>query len=397
MFTRPVAQEVLRRTREPRRFIQVLAGPRQSGKTTLASQVIAGLECRNHYASADGLAVKDPAWVADQWETARSQAAGDDQNRGSVLFLDEVQKVTGWSEAVKRLWDEDTMSGLPVRVVILGSSPLLVARGLSESLAGRFEVIRIGHWSYAEMREAFGWGLEQYVYFGGYPGSATLVEDEARWRRYILDSLVETTVSRDVLLMTRVDKPALLRSLFELGCHYSGQVLSYQKMIGQLQDAGSTVTLAHYLQLLQGAGLVAGLAKYSGREVRQRASSPKLLVLNTALMSAMSGMSFAEARRDTESWGRRVESAVGATLANGVAGTDVKLSYWAGRNREVDFVLGRGSRLAAIEVKSGRRRTNLPGMAAFCQQFEVKRKLLVGAQGMPLEEFLLTPPTAWVE
>jgi len=270
----------------------------------------------------------------------------------------------------------------------IGSAPLLIERGLTESLAGRFEVIRVPHWSFAEMREAFGWTIEQYVYFGGYPGSAPLIGEPARWRSYIVDSLIETTISRDILLMTRVDKPALLRRLFQLGCAYSGQILSYQKMLGQLQDAGNTVTLAHYLELLEGAGMVMGLMKYSHGQVRQKGSSPKLQVLNTALMAAQGGKTFEEVRGSGDEWGRYVESSVGAHLVNTSAGAGLAVTYWRERNHEVDFVLQRGTECVAIEVKSGRRRESLPGMAAFAKHFSPKKTLLVGAQGIALEELL---------
>jgi len=264
---------------------------------------------------------------------------------------------------------------------------MLMQQGLTESLAGRFEIIPITHWSFTEMRDAFGWDVDRYLYFGGYPGAVALIQDQERWRRYIIDSLIETTVSRDVLLMRRVDKPALLRRLFELGCLYSGQVLSYQKMLGQLQDAGNTTTLAHYLNLLEGAGLIMGLQKYAGQKVRQRASSPKLLALNTGLISALSTLSFEEAKKQSEFRGRLVESSVGAVLANGIRGRSLELSYWSSRNREVDFVLSLGDTIIAIEVKSGRKKMSLPGLEAFSKEFTVKRKLLVGAHGIPLEDF----------
>lgn len=311
--------------------------------------------------------------------------------------MDEIQKVSGWSETVKRLWDEDTASGHQLKVLLLGSSPLLMKAGLTESLAGRFEIVPITHWSYGEMREGFGYELDQYLVFGGYPGAAELINDAPRWKRYILDSLVETTISRDILLMTRVHKPELLRRLFELGCHYSGQVLSYQKMLGQLQDAGNTTTLAHYLDLLGKSGLVLGLSKYAGEQFRRRASSPKLLVLNTALMTASLPVPPGKIREDAELWGRLVETAVGAHLANASPVEDIGVYYWRERNREVDFVLERGETIAAIEVKSTAKRTFLPGVAEFCRQFDVKRKILVGGQGIPLDEFLLTPPGSWVE
>ena len=393
MFKRPIHGMLMERMSESRRFMQILYGPRQTGKTTLAHQVMGDLEIPSHYASADEPTLKDRTWIEQQWEIARLKV---ESAKNALFVMDEAQKIDGWSETVKRLWDEDTAKGLPLHVMLLGSSPLLVQRGLTESLAGRFEVIPVTHWSFAEMREAFDWGLDEYIFFGGYPGGADLINDQKRWSNYIKDALIETTISRDILLMTRVDKPALLRRLFELGCSYSGQILSYQKMLGQLQDAGNTTTLAHYLNLLEGAGLLAGLSKYAGQRVRQRGSSPKLLVLNTALMTAQSQLNLGEAKQDTDFWGRLVESAIGAALMNGLRGENIELFYWSSRNREVDFVLSRRKSLVALEVKSGRRKVTLPGIEAFSTEFRVTKKLLVGAQGIPVEDFLLTPPPKWL-
>ena len=396
MFQRPICNILLGRIHEPRRFIQALAGPRQTGKTTLAKQTMELLDIPNHYASADEPALKDSIWIEQQWEVARTKLRLDTSFKKALFVLDEVQKITGWSETVKRLWDEDSANDLPLYVIVLGSSPLLVQRGLTESLAGRFEIIPVTHWSFDEMNRAFGWDVDQYVFYGGYPGASELIQDHQRWSNYIIDSLIETTISRDILLMRRVDKPALLRRLFELGCTYSGHILSYQKMLGQLHDAGNTTTLAHYLNLLEGAGLIAGLPKYAGQKVRQRASSPKLQVLNTALLTAPSQLTLNEAKQDPEFWGRLVESAVGAALANGTRGKGIELFYWASRNKEVDFVLRRAKNLTVIEVKSSRRKTSLPGVEAFSREFRVKRKLLVGAQGIQLKEFLLTPTEQWL-
>lgn len=391
-FQRPYAAELRRRLAEPRRLIQVVAGARQVGKTTLVQQVVETAKVPVRFASADEPTLRGAGWIAQQWEAARL-AAGPE---GAILVLDEVQKAVNWSESVKRLWDEDTRARRPIKVVLLGSAPLLVQQGLTESLAGRFEVLRLPHWSFAEMRAAFDFSLDQYVYFGGYPGAAPLGGEPDRWRRYILDALVETTIARDVLLLTRVDKPALLRRLYELGCRYSGQVLSYTKMVGQLHEAGNTTTLAHYLELLGGAGLLTGLSKFSGRVVRQRASSPKLQVLNTALMSAQSGLSPEETREDREFWGRLVESVIGAHLANAAAVGECELFYWRDGNYEVDFVVRAGRAVTAIEVKSGRSRDRQPGLAAFAEAFKPKRTLLVGGDGIPVEEFLLQPVTHWV-
>ncbi|MEW6073966.1 MAG: ATP-binding protein [Planctomycetota bacterium] len=394
-FIRPLGAELASRLAEPRRFLQVVAGARQVGKTTLVTQVVARCGLPHRFASADEATLRGPEWIEAQWNVARRlvEEAG---APGALLVLDEVQKVPGWSEAVKRQWDADSRARRPLRVVLLGSAPLLVQHRLTESLAGRFEMLRLPHWSFAEMREAFGWTLEQFLYFGAYPGAAPLAGQPDRWSRYVRDSLIETTISRDVLLLTRVDKPALLRRLFELGCRYSGQVLSYTKMLGQLQEAGNTTTLAHYLDLLAGAGMLVGLPKYAGGAARQRGSSPKLQVLNTALLTAQSGLAPAAARADGGFWGRLVESAVGAHLGNVAVTGASELFYWRDRNREVDFVVRAGRTLTAIEVKSGRSRDTQPGLAAFARAFPPARVLLVGGDGIPVEEFLLRPAEHWV-
>ncbi len=392
-FLRPQSAVLAARLAEPRRFIQVVAGPRQVGKSTLVQQVTDTLALPVRQASADEPTLRGADWIAQQWEAARLSIDGAE---GAVLVLDEIQKIPGWSETVKRLWDEDTRAKRRLKVVLLGSAPLLIAQGLTESLAGRFEMLPLSHWSYAEMRAAFGWPVDAYVFYGGYPGAAPLIGEPARWARYVLDSLIETSISRDVLLLTRVDKPALLRRLFELACRYSGQVLSYTKMLGQLQDAGNTTTLAHYLELLAGAGMVCGLPKYAGDAARSRGSSPKLQVLNTALMTATSGYTLAEARADREFWGRLVESAVGAHLANAAMRGECALHYWRERNHEVDFVVQAGRRLTAIEVKSGRAPQAHPGTAAFVQAFRPKRALLVGGDGIALDDFLMQPVAHWV-
>ena len=397
MYKRPVLKEILSRFSEPRQFIQVLSGPRQAGKTTLAMQIMDTLQWVGNYASADEPVLKGAVWIEQQWEIVRGKIhSGKEADRG-ILVLDEIQKLPQWSETVKRLWDEDTAASRNIFVLILGSSPLLIQKGLTESLAGRFEINHITHWSFKEMRAAFDLTIDEYIYYGGYPGAAGLLHDRQRWANYITESLIETTISKDILLMTRVDKPALLRNLFELGCFFSGRIISYQKMVGQLQDAGNTTTLAHYLNLLEGAGLLAGLSKYAGNQARRRASSPKLLVLNTGLMTAASALDMPAARKDAEFWGHLAESAVGAFLYNATVGKNIDLYYWAGRNRELDFALARGGALVAIEVKSSARRMRLPGIIEFSNQFPVKRKLLVGRQGIPVEEFMGADVDTWFE
>ena len=399
VYRRPVYDEILERAHEPRAFIQVLAGPRQVGKTTLARQVMGAIGIPAHFASADAPDPEDIGWIYTQWAIGR-QAARNGGRAGGLLVLDEVQKIRDWSDVVKQLWDEDTASGVPLRVMLLGSAPLLVRQGLSDSLAGRFEVIRVTHWTFAEMRDAFGWDLDAYLFFGGYPGAAPLIKRQERWEEYILDAIVETNLSRDILLLNRVEKPALLRQLFRLACSYSGQVLSYNKMLGTLTDAGNTVTLAHYLELLGGAGMVTGIGKYSGSAIRRRASSPKLLALNTALMTATARTSFARAIADHERWGRLVETAVGAHLW-AHADPD-ELGYWREGNNEVDWVVRPGKLMRsrdtpiAIEVKTGHPR-GMPGTVAFTTTHRGARSLVVGAGGIPVEDFLSAHPREWLD
>lgn len=392
-FRRAETTTLVERLHEPRRFLQVVAGPRQVGKTTLVEMALEQSGLPHHWASGDAPTAKDATWLEQQWEAGRVVAS----ERPAVLVLDEVQKAANWPETVKRLWDEDSRKRRKLRVVLLGSAPLRIQQGLTESLAGRFELIHLRQWSLPEMEAAFGWTAEQYLYFGGYPGAATLIDDQPRWQAYVRDALVETTISRDVLQVARVDKPALLRAVFDLGCRYSGRELSFTKMVGQLQDAGNTVTIAHYLQLLDAAGMLSGLQKFAGDAARRRASSPKLQVHDTGLMNALEGIDAGTARAEPEHWGRIVESAVGAHLVHAAATGSCELFYWRDGDQEVDFVLRRKRRVVAIEVKSGRRRTGLAGLGTFAERHRVHRKLLVGGDGIPVADFLRQPVTAWFE
>jgi hypothetical protein len=412
-YQRPEAETLHKRLQEPSRLMIVVAGPRQVGKTTLVRSVLATYP-PEHYSfvavdSPEALllpnndlstaptarqmaAPRDGAWLIDIWQRARTAARRSVD--GHILVLDEIQKIPRWSDTVKGLWDADRAEGLALHAVLLGSSPLLMQQGMSESLTGRFETIRLAHWSFREMADAFDFDLEDYLYFGGYPGSAPYIRDEGRWRNYVNMGLIEPSIEKDILLMTRVDKPALLRRLFHLGGRYSGQELSFTKMMGQLQDAGNTVTLAHYLDLLGNAGLIRGLQKYAGQHHRRRGSSPKLNVLNMALMSAGSGYSKDEAQADRSYRGRMVESAVGAHLCN-TATPECEVYYWRDGTNEVDFVLERGTRLVAIEVKSGAVPEKLAGMDAFVRGFGACRQLLIGDGGLPLAEFLSYPAEHW--
>lgn len=389
MYKRSLYQIILDRLLQSRTLIQIMAGPRQVGKTTLAGQIEQAMAFPVHYASADGPALRGSSWIEQQWHSCLLKIQTAEKESG-LLILDEVQKIPHWSETVKRLWDENQRRGdIELKLIILGSSTLLIRQGAMESLAGRFELIHVPHWSFKECKEAFGWNVDKYIYFGWYPGATPFIADHQRWTQYVLDSLVETTISRDIMLMSNIHKPALLRQLFELGCLYSGQILSYQKMLGQLQEAGNASTLAHYLDLLSRAGMLTGLSKFTEAPVRLKASSPKLQVLNMALITSQMLRSFEELRGDCEAWGRLTESAVGAHLVNSARGTNIEVLYWREGNKEVDFILKKGNKVTAIEVKSGKKPTSLPGIDAFAKQFCPSKILLVGSGGMSLEEFLL--------
>lgn len=385
MYKRLYFNGLMSRLNEPRRFIQSILGPRQSGKTFLIKQIINEMEMPTHYVLADEPSVRDHVWIEQQWEIGRLKTR---EFGKAILIFDEIQKIEGWSETIKYLWDTDASNNIDLRVVLLGSSPLLVQKGLTESLAGRFEIVFLPHWSFAEMRDAFGWNIDKYIYYGGYPGAASLIEDNERWRSYVNESLIETSISKDILFMKRIDKPALLKRLFHLGCEYSGQILSYQKMLGQLKDAGNTVTLAGYLDLLANAWMLCGLSKFAVQGIRRKGSSPKFQVFNNALMSAVSNISFEDAIKNRDYWGRLVESAIGSHLVNSFSGKIDCIFYWREGSDEVDFVIQKGEKILVIEVKSGRKKGSLPGMAAFAKHFKSPQQLLVGGDGIPIEEFL---------
>ncbi|OJV17727.1 MAG: AAA family ATPase [Bacteroidetes bacterium 41-46] len=390
MFERPYLKLIKPRIEEPRKFIQVILGPRQVGKTTMIAQLLSQLSIPNIYESADAISATNSVWLMQVWESARLRLKASGASE-FLIVIDEIQKIDNWSEIVKQQWDKDTRENINIKVILLGSSRLLIQKGLTESLAGRFETLYLGHWSYTEMQEAFGWNIQQYVYFGGYPGSATLINDDERWKNYIKDSLIETSISKDILMLTRVDKPALLKRLFELGCLYSGQILSYTKIIGQLQDAGNTTTLANYLKLLSDCGLLGGLEKYAGDIIRKRGSSPKLQVYNNALITSQSNDTYEKAIINPELWGRLIESSVGAHLINYTISERFNLYYWRDGNYEVDFILEKGDEVIGLEVKSGMRAESA-GMRVFAERFNPKKVLLVGTGGIPYDEFLKINP-----
>ncbi|HMT29727.1 MAG TPA: AAA family ATPase [Bacteroidia bacterium] len=387
IIQRSVYKQLINRLQEPHPLIQVLIGARQVGKSTLVRQVLEGLHRPFLFESADAVASTNQVWIEQLWNRARIESAK--HTNGFILAIDEIQKIQQWSETVKKCWDEDKANGRSFSVVLLGSSKLILQQGLTESLAGRFEMIPLSHWRYHEMQEAFDFTPEQYVWFGAYPGAAGFINDEPRWKAYIRDALADSAISKDVLMLNRVDKPALLRNLFETGSQYSGQILSYNKLMGQLQGAGNTTTLAHYLQLLTQAELLGGLEKFAVGKARRKASSPKFQTYNTALVNAYKSELFDEARQNSGLWGRAVESSIGAYLLT-FSKEDFNLYYWRERNHEVDFVLEHRNKIVALEVKTGNDVKS--GMNEFQKLFNPHKVYLIGTGGIPWQEFLKIHP-----
>jgi predicted AAA+ superfamily ATPase len=390
MFERSDLQLLKKRIEEPRRFIQVVMGPRQVGKTTLVSQLFEQLPIPGLFESTDAVGAGNSIWLEQIWEIARLKMKTL-QAEEFLLIIDEIQKISNWSETVKKLWDHDTHNKTYLKVILLGSSRLLLQQGLSESLAGRFENIYLTHWTFEEMNKAFGWDAGTYAWFGGYPGSVGLINEELRWKKYIRDSLIETSISKDILMLTRIDKPALLRNLFDMGCIFSGQVLSFTKLQGQLQDAGNTTTLSHYLKVLESAGLLCGLEKYSSTLIRKRSSSPKFQVHNNALLSAQNIRTFQEIQTNPAEWGRVVESSIGAYLVNQSIRSNFMVYYWRESNEEVDFILESRGKIIALEIKSNYSKSRT-GMQSFNRKYKPYKTYCIDKKGIPWQEFLIIDP-----
>ena len=384
-YKRPQFSAVLERMNEPRKFIQVLAGPRQVGKSTLIDQVLEECTLTHYLYNADGVDENDTDWIRRVWESARTQMDTKQQTE-AILVIDEIQKIKRWSDIVKREWDADTRNRRQLKLFLLGSSRLMLRKGLTESLAGRFELIRLGHWTLQEMEDAFGLTLDEWIYYGGYPGSASLIKDMRRWRKYIKESLVAPAIEKDIIMTSNIYKPALMKQLFELGCSYSAELLSLTKALGQLQDAGNVTTLSSYLNILNQCNLLAGLQKYANDDARRYQSVPKFQVYNNALLTAYRGTTYDKDRIDPQIWGRWVESAVGGYLLGDAEDGGYKVYYWRERSDEVDYIVASQGTAIALEVKSGRRGMN-SGLPKFCENFHPKRALVIGTDGIPFKEF----------
>ncbi len=387
-YVHPVAGILKSRLAEPRRTIQIVLGPRQVGKSWAVNGVIRELSDPYVYAIADFVSpTPGVEWITSYWHQARDKEKGGNK---VILVFDEIQKIRAWSTEIKRLWDEDSFEKRNVCVVLLGSSALMMQKGLSESLMGRFEIIWFMHWSYLECKEAFDFSLEDYLYFGGYPGGATFRHDEERWRHYIMDAVIEPVLSRDIPLLTEVRNPALLRNLFFLACHYAGQELAYRKIQGHFKDVKSVLTISGYQRMLEQTYLLLGLQKWSGKDLLRRNSSPKWVPLNSGLISAVKNFPRVEAVKDPVYWGRLVEASVGAYLINQGKMHNYEVYYWRDDKNEIDFVLRKGSKLIAIEVKTNYER-HAEQFQLFLKKFPQARVILVGPEGIKLEEFLSTP------
>ena len=386
MYKKAEYQIIKNRIEEQRKFIQVIMGPRQVGKSTVVKQVLKDCEMPYQLFSADNVPKSDNTWISTCWDAVRS-IYENDKSKPILLVIDEIQKIKNWSEAVKKEWDEDTFNDRNIKVLILGSSRVLLERGLSESLAGRFEVIRMTHWNYLEMKECFNFNLDQYLFYGGYPGIGTMIDDEERCLEYIQSSIIDATLQKDILWDTPIGKPALLRQTFELGAAYSGQMLSLTKMLGSLQDAGNTVTLSGYLRLLDESGLLCALQRYSVDNARRRASIPKFQVYNNALKTVFRPYTFVQAKADRTEWGHIFESGIGAYLVSQAYINRFEVFYWHEGNEEVDFILRKKDSIIAIEVKSNAEKSTV-GLTNFKTTFNPHRAFIVGSGGISAEEFL---------
>lgn len=394
MYHRSQYDVLMSRLAEPRQFIQVVVGPRQIGKTTLVKQVLQACHLPYLHFSADNVPAQQTGWISDCWETARARMKAENTAE-FLLVIDEIQKISQWSEAVKKEWDADNWNDVNLRVILLGSSRVLLEKGLTESLLGRFEEIRMSHWSFSEMRDAFGLSLEEYIYYGGYPGAVPLLSDNERWENYVGSSIIDATINKDILQNNVITKPALLRQTFELGAAYSSRELSLTKMLGYLTDAGNTTTLASYLQLLSSAGMLMGIQKFAFDEARKRASAPKFQVYNNALHTIYTNQSLQAAMADTKSWGMFFESAIGAHILCHAFTDNYRVFYWRDGNAEVDYVLQKKDRIVAIEVKSNNEATN-KGLQEFRTRFHPHATIVVGKAGIPAETFLSQSPTIYL-
>ena len=309
-----------------------------------------------------------------------------------VLILDEIQIIPRWSNIVKGLWDTDRREGYPLRVVILGSAPWRLMIGQNESLAGRFDSHRVTHWSLPEMTRAFGLTVEEFMFFGGYPNPFSIESEGITllpWRDYIINAILKPAIDRDIVGLTRIKNPALMRQLVDLAPRYSGQIISYNKLLGKLQDKGNATTLAGYLKLLSDASLIVGPRSILKVPAPKQNQPPKTQRFEYCTHDGYLWLFFSGGTSRPILLGRIVESAVGAHLQN-TRDTATHIHYWRrdGGKYEVDFVISRGPHLLGVEVKSGNKQVRR-GLDEFKARFDNARIMEVGpgVNAIPLNEF----------
>ncbi|PIR24996.1 MAG: hypothetical protein COX62_05900 [Deltaproteobacteria bacterium CG_4_10_14_0_2_um_filter_43_8] len=359
-FELPFVKTLHERLLEKKPKIQVILGPRQVGKTTGLLQCLKKLKQPQHYISADDVLSASSSWILEQWQAAQSKGTN------TILAIDEIQKIPQWSETIKKLWDEQThQKKNSLKIILMGSSSLQMQKGLTESLTGRFELIHVPHWNYYESNQIHKMNLQDYLKYGGYPGSYDYLKNKERWKTFLKDSIIETVIGKDILMFSQVRSPALFRQAFEILCFYPAREISYNKLLGQLQEKGNVELVKHYIELYAGAYLIKTLEKYSNKAVLRKGSSPKILPLCPALVQ------FARPE-ESEQTGRLFELAVGLECKRFPG----KLFYWRQGNNEVDYIYQEEGKLFAIEVKSGRKKTH-SGLDAFAKQFKKVHPLII--------------------
>jgi uncharacterized protein len=358
----PVIDELNHNLVNSPQFLQVILGPRQVGKTTSVLLFLKSYQTTHHYVSADKVFGKGHEWLLENWQKARTDSA--------LLVIDEIQKIENWSEVVKKLWDEEKLRAKPIKCILLGSSSLDIQKGLTESLTGRFQLLRMHHWNAQESARGFDISFEDYLQIGGYPGSYAFSNDRKQWVDYIQHSVIETVIEKDILLNHTVKSPALFRQAFELLMSYPAQEISYTKLLGLLQGKGNTDLIKNYLRLYEGAFLVKALEKFSTNKLKVRSSSPKILPLCPAFYYAGIQAPYSSAER-----GHVFEMVVGAQLVR----TGAPLYYWREKNDEVDYVVKVGRKIYAIEVKSGKRERST-GLEAFQKKFPTSKCVIINTE-----------------
>ena len=370
------------------RYFHVITGPRQTGKTTVA---IAAAEVNGAYvyANADEPICNHRDWIASNWQKARSKAS---TNLQCTLIIDQVHRLCGWAEIFKDMLTTDASGRHIVKLVLISSMPALIKKDLTKHFGGRYQLIRLQHWPYRLMQEAFGYSIRQYLYYGGYPGGYETNNFPDLWRQYLLDRVIEPAISRDIFPLR---DGGFLRRIYALICQNSGHVMSYRRICSLLDSGDSKSAVSHYLCKLAHTGLIGIIGKFDNLQMNSANSSPKLLVRDTSLMTAFSCLSFSEVEKDPVFFSHLKKTAVGAHLINGTIDSDIEVFYWLDRNRHVDYILQRGRDIIMIEVLTNASQFRYDGYSIFAQKYHPKRHIVVGDTNVDLSRFFATSPIEW--